>query len=680
MKLVTEQEEQQHLEYVKSAISDKMSDIRQRIRQSSNEMSKYKEYLWENRDEKAILHPSLSYTATSGETYIALLKKLNRLHQNPYFGRIDFCQKGRHDDEPVYIGICNFIDEEGKIILVYDWRSPVCSMFYDFEKGFAFYEAPSGIVEGSISFKRQYKIRGGQMEFMLDTSEHVYDELLQKELSLKADEKMKSIVATIQKDQNSIIRDETSNVLIIQGVAGSGKTSIALHRVAFMLYRFRDTLLPESILILSPNKVFSDYISGVLPELGEENIPEKTMLELINDFLDYQYPIQNLFEQVSLLLHSENSSFTERVNFKSSEAFVKYLDEYIACLNTNHFVASEVRIGKYIIPIEAVSKEYQSLFRYPLLKRIKEMENRLAQYLFYKYHHEFSVKDRAVIKKAVKNMSGSNNVKILYKDFFVWLNKKEMSKSITNKGIEYLDAFGISYLKICLEGHNIYKQVKHLVIDEMQDYCPIQFAVIKKLFYCKITLLGDINQSLNPQSKTNMESLKKTFPEAHLMTLNKSYRSTYEIINFTQRIAFNENIVPMERHGTTPSVYKETDKISERNRIIFLIDDFLANKELHSLAVICKTEIEAQDIQSTLENAQIKARYLSSESTKFSEGVIVTNAQLSKGLEFDMVIVPFASNINYRTEIDRSMLYISCTRAMQKLALTYSNQPSDFIN
>lgn len=679
MNIKTEQDEQKRLQEVKTAISDKMKNIRHRVQKSSDEMVEYKEYLRENKDEKAILYQSLSNTATSGEASVALLKQLNRLHRSPYFGRIDFQPTITDTEEIVYIGICNFIDEESKTNLIFDWRAPISSMFYDFEKGNAFYEAPSGTVSGNINLKRQYKIRNGEMEFMLDTSAHIYDELLQKELSLKADEKMKSIIATIQKDQNAIIRNESSNTLIIQGVAGSGKTSIALHRVAFMLYRFRDTITSTNILILSPNKVFSDYISNVLPELGEENIPEKTVIELINEFLEYQYVVQSLFLQVSLLLNTENKSFAERVNFKSSEAFVKKLDEYIAYLNSNYFTAKDIKIGKYVIPQDIVDKEYRSLFRLSLLKRIKEMENRLAHHLFYKHRYEVSSKDKAELRKAINNMSGSKTIKILYKDFYVWLGRKDLLKSIINKGIEYLDAFGLAYLKMHIDSYNTDRQVKHLVIDEMQDYAPIQFAVIKKMFNCKITLLGDINQSLNPQSQTNLNSLQKSFPQSQLMTLNKSYRSTFEIINFTQRIAFNEDIIPIERHGKSPIVYNEKDIASEKERIIALTTQFLKDKTFHSLAIICKTEKEAEDVTRTLDDAQIKAQYLSSESTRFTDGIIITSTQLAKGLEFDMVIIPFVNNANYKNNIDRNMLYIACTRAMQELILTHSNQVSDFI-
>src|SRR5690625_4761518 len=302
MKITTKKEEQNYLNHVKLAIRDRMSTIRDKAKSKSKEMAEYKEYLRENKDEKAILHQSIGFTATTGKTQVALLEKLNRLMQNPYFGRINFEHNNR--EKTIYIGVSNFIAEQDmkKTNLIYDWRAPISSMFYDFGIGNAMYNSPSGEVFGKINLKRQYKIRKGKMLYMLDTSEHIYDELLQRELSLQSNEKMKSIVATIQREQNKIIRDETSKTLIIQGVAGSGKTSIALHRVAFKLYKFKDTISSKNILILSPNKVFSNYIANVLPELGEENIPEKTIIELVEDFLDYKYTVQSLFERVAILL------------------------------------------------------------------------------------------------------------------------------------------------------------------------------------------------------------------------------------------------------------------------------------------------------------------------------------------------------------------------------------------
>lgn len=680
MKINTEKEEQNHLAHVKSAIQKRIDSIKVELKQQSKKMAGYKEYLRENKNEKSILYSSVGLTATTGETQIAFLNKLSRLRQNPYFGRIDFDPDNQ--EKTIYIGINNFVSEEmkDKKNLIYDWRAPISSMFYEFGIGNAVYNSPSGKITGKINLKRQYKIRNGKMLFMLDTSEHIYDELLQKELSLSSDKKMKGIIATIQKEQNTIIRDKNFRTLIIQGVAGSGKTSIALHRVAFLFYTFKDTISSKDVLILSPNKVFSDYISNVLPELGEENIPEKNIVEIVNEFLDYQFTIQPFFEQVSQLLNGTDKIFSERVKFKSSKKFVRKLDEYGIYLNKHYFTPSDICIGKHKISQAIVSQEYASLFRFPLLKRPKKLADRLKQHLHFKKYHELSGKEKKQLEKQIRNMHGSANLKVLYKRFYSWLDRKHLLKRITKNQIEFLDAFGMAYLKMLLYGSKANEEVKHLIIDEMQDYTPIQFAIIRKMFRCKMTLLGDVDQSLAPQSKINLMEIKKSFPKSKLYTLNKSYRSTFEIISFTQKIILNKNIVPMERHGKKPSVFKEKDTDAEKEKIISLISVLTQKtKTLHSIGIICKTNQEAQIIKETLEQKQVSHHYLSQDSTKFKHGINVTCAQLSKGLEFDGVIIPFVNQLNYKNKIDRNMLYISCTRAMQQLILIYSGKPSTFI-
>ena len=238
---------------------------------------------------------SIDRMAFTGESAVARKKKLLKLIESPYFGRIDFLPEESNQSTPVYLGIYTFSDETIRANLIYDWRAPVSSMFYDFELGTATYTTPSGKISGEIRLKRQYKIREGRMEYMIENAVNIHDEVLQKELSKSADDKMKNIVATIQRDQNAVIRNETARVMIIQGVAGSGKTSIALHRIAFLLYRFRDEIASKDILIISPNKVFADYISNILPELGEEQIPEMGMEELAADVLENKYRFQTFF-------------------------------------------------------------------------------------------------------------------------------------------------------------------------------------------------------------------------------------------------------------------------------------------------------------------------------------------------------------------------------------------------
>ncbi|NML41850.1 AAA family ATPase [Chitinophaga sp. G-6-1-13] len=670
MQIITEKEEKEHLAIIQSRITAMMNAGRELANKRAADLLEQKAYVRDNRDEKAILHQSIVQTAGSGEAALAKTRQLGRLLQTPYFGRIDFKATGQTEEQPIYIGVCTLKDYDTGVPLIYDWRSPVSSMFYDFETGEASYEAPIGNVAGEISLKRQYRIKNGQLEFMIDTAAPVFDELLQQELSVSSDEKMKNIVATIQQDQHAIIRDETSQILVIQGVAGSGKTSIALHRIAFLLYRHRDTLTSKDILIISPNKVFADYISQVLPELGEENVPETSMGLLVDELLERKYVFQRLFEQVTMMLENTDDAFTKRVNYKSGFEFLRQLNEYVVWLNNHLFKPTTITVGRFVIPAAVVMEKYTACHRLPLLKRGPEMAAALAQYLFYKHRYEADTKDKTVLKRAVAAMFGNANIFRLYKEFFKWTGQPTMFKMAAAKVLEYLDAFGLAYLKICLEGVTVHRKVKHLLIDEMQDYSPVQYAMIAKIFPCKITLLGDIHQSLNPGGKIDLDSLRKIFPQSQQVTLNKSYRSTMEILRLAQQIIHNPALVPMERHGQPPVFFRAVDERQELVHIQQLITDFTQQRRCKSMAVICKTETVAAALMETLMELPAAVQLLTDASHRFTDGVVLISAQLSKGLEFDQVIVPFATAANYHTAIEKSMLYIACTRAMHALHIT----------
>lgn len=310
---------------------------------------------------------SINRMAFTGGAAVERKRKLIKLSQSPYFGRIDFIGNDQVR-VPVYIGIYSFADMEKRVNLIYDWRAPISSMFYDFELGEAFYTTPSGTVQGEIVLKRQYKIRDGRMEFMIENEVNIHDDVLQKELAKSSDDKMKNIVATIQRDQNAVIRNDTSRIMVIQGVAGSGKTSIALHRIAFLLYRFRDSIAAKDILIISPNKVFADYISNVLPELGEEHIPELVMEELASDLLEKKYKFQTFFEQVSSLLDAHDPAFIERIKFKSSFEFLSKLNQYLLHVENNYFKSTDLKIGQTVVPAHFTLQKFKGYHRMPMLK------------------------------------------------------------------------------------------------------------------------------------------------------------------------------------------------------------------------------------------------------------------------------------------------------------------------
>jgi len=309
---ITELEEREYLEEIKEKLLLAIKRSDDSVKQYSAELRQNKEYIYEHQSgmddaDMVAAGQSINRMAFTGESAVTRKRKLLKLGKSPYFGRIDFTTN--HETAPVYIGIYSFSDETMRANLIYDWRAPISSMFYDFELGEASYKTPSGQISGEIVLKRQYKIKEGRMEFMIENAVNIHDDILQKELSKSSDDKMKNIVATIQRDQNTVIRNETAPVMIIQGVAGSGKTSIALHRIAFLLYRFRESIAAKDILIISPNKVFADYISNVLPELGEEQIPEMGMEELATDLLESKYNFQSFFQQVSSLLEKQDAAF-----------------------------------------------------------------------------------------------------------------------------------------------------------------------------------------------------------------------------------------------------------------------------------------------------------------------------------------------------------------------------------
>ncbi|SKC65364.1 HelD family protein [Ohtaekwangia koreensis] len=677
----TEQEEREYLEEIKEKLQLALRRVDDAVKQFSTELRQNKQYIYENQSgmddaDMVAAGQSINRMAFTGESAVARKRKLFKLKDSPYFGRIDFVTGD--EKTQVYIGIYTFSDETQRANFIYDWRAPISSMFYDFELGEAWYQTPSGKISGEVILKRQYKIREGRMEFMIENAVNIHDEVLQKELSKSSDDKMKNIVATIQRDQNAVIRNETSPVMIIQGVAGSGKTSIALHRIAFLLYRFRETIASKDILILSPNKVFADYISNVLPELGEEHIPEMGMEELAMDLLEGKYTFQTFFQQVSVLLEQHDAAFIERIKFKSSFEFLSLLNRYMIHVENNYFApaADEIRVAGIVVPWPFIVERLKAYHRIPILKRFPEVVKDVLQHVRSTTNRKLTGREKAQIWETIPHMFKLGNVFDLYKDFYEWMGKKELFRMGSGGILEYADVFPLIYCKIRLEGIKTYDDVKHLLIDEMQDYTPVQYAVVSRLFHCKKTILGDVSQTVNPYSASSAEVIQEVFPQGDTVKLFRSYRSTFEITAFAQNISRNPNLVAMERHGEHPVVQGFNSNAEEADAIKKLVERYRASG-YQSLGIICKTLEQAESLYAELKSPGINL--LTPESTSFTNGIIITTAHLAKGLEFDEVIIPFASARNYHTDVDRSMLYIACTRAMHLLTLTYSRERTKFI-
>lgn len=679
----SEKQERDYLQTIIKRLHSVIQHADTSVKEQVQSLKEQKEYLWESKtdidphDVKSV-RESILNTYAIGESVIARNKRLRKILNIPYFGRIDFRETKSKDVMPLYIGVHTFYDPATKTNLIYDWRAPIAGMFYDNELGKASYISPFGKVDGEISLKRQYRIRNGSMEYMIESSLTVHDDVLQRELSSNSDDKMKNIVATIQREQNHIIRNEDASVLIIQGVAGSGKTSIALHRIAYLLYRFKDTLSSKDIMIISPNKVFADYISNVLPELGEETVPESSMEQILSAVTDNKYKFQTFFEQVADLLTKPSPSLEERIRYKSSFEFIALLDKFILHVENTFFRPVDVKIKHITIPCEYLAEEFRRFHRYPVRRRFEVMTDHIIETVKVQYRIYLTTSERNALKKQIHNMFSGHNDLQLYKEFYQWAGVPEMFKLRKNRMLEYSDLAPLAYVHMALDGYKNNHQVKHLLIDEMQDYSPIQYKILLKLFPCRKTVLGDACQSVNPFGSSTAEMIRKSLVTGEIMKLCKSYRSTYEITALAQKIRPNTELEAVSRHGEVPRILKFTDKDKEEEAIRKLILDFRDSGN-NSLGIICKNEQQAEKLYSKLEPCDKDIFFLSHESSAFVNGIIITSAHMSKGLEFDEVIIPYVNDANYQSEIDKSMLYVAVTRAMHRLFLTYSGTISTMI-
>ncbi|MCC3865154.1 hypothetical protein K0040_12815 [Terrisporobacter petrolearius] len=362
-------EEKEYLNFTLEKLKNYLKNLERKIKLYTEEFKESKKYLYENRNDMDAMEVfsnenSINQIVDNGEFAYEQKRRIENLIESPYFARIDFLYEGEGESEKIYIGRNSFLDEHGDMI-IYDWRAPISSMYYDFELGNANYEAPAGNIHGEITKKRQFKISKSNMEYVLESSLSINDEILQRGLSYGSDQKMKNIVATIQKEQNEIIRNEDKDTLIIQGVAGSGKTSIALHRVAYFLYKYRDYLHAENIAIISPNKVFSDYISTVLPQLGEEPMNELSFEDIVKEQLNKDIK----FEKYNEVVENNNESVVERIKFKATSKFVDLLDDYIKYVDSRYFFPKEVVYKNILIDKNFILEKYNGYKRHPIFKR-----------------------------------------------------------------------------------------------------------------------------------------------------------------------------------------------------------------------------------------------------------------------------------------------------------------------
>lgn len=687
-------EEQANLEKVQKVIQAQLEEVCKGLNANKEEILEQKRYLWENiyeLDPQEIVSNriSISEKHDSYEFREAQKRLLLKLQDNTYFGRIDFIYDGEDEPETIYVGLGGLQDKSTLMSYVFDWRAPISSMYYDFDVGDAYYDAPMGRINGRISQKRQLKVRKGKLEYAFISDYKVDDEILQKELSGSGNIKMRNIVATIQKEQNAIVRDLKSSIMVVQGVAGSGKTSIALHRIAFLLYQNRNDLSSSDVLIISPNNIFADYISNVLPELGEQNISEVSFDEIAEHEMKGIMSYETKYEQIEYVINcaKESDKRLVEIRFKNSLTFLNEIIAYVEQLDKSLFNFTSFNFQNYTVGKDRIEVWYNQDFKSkPIFERIEMIAERVADCYGIDFNVVVSKKSRNEIKQAFMDMASTTEVVALYKNFIAGLTKKYdvLANDVINHSfLLYEDVFPVILLKYLLYGRKSsnFVRIKHVIVDEMQDYTMVQYEILNQLFKCKMTILGDINQVVDKYNDDLLQNIQEIFQQnTTLIKLLKSYRSTYEIGEFCRKLSGLKEAESFERHGREPLFAECSDYADMINKIQDKMDSVDLSK-VTTAVVVCKSASSASKLYQTLDDEHKAKCYLMNRSQdQFKEGIIVTNSYLVKGLEFDCVIVPEVTDVEYSTERDRQVLYISCTRALHELDIYYYGKRSKFLD
>ncbi|MBA4496340.1 RNA polymerase recycling motor HelD [Paenactinomyces guangxiensis] len=760
------QEEQKRVDWVVSKITKRMASLEQHVSVMKSDIVNIRKNFWDD------VTVNLDDPGEAAETYASMkqqaevlsererthrharkqMETLRRLKQSPYFGRIDFREGGEQETERIYLGIASFFDEDKESFLVYDWRAPVSSLYYDYPPGPAQYEAPDGKVTGIMELKRQFIIRGGQIQSMFDTGVTIGDELLQEVLGKQADSQMKSIVATIQKEQNRIIRNERSRLLVVQGAAGSGKTSAALQRVAYLLYRYRETLRAENIVLFSPNPMFNSYISTVLPELGEENMQQTTFQDYLEHQLGQTFQLEDPFTQMEYTLAPVNDpgyeARIEGITYKAGNDFMQLIERYVVLLGREGMIFRDVKFrGETIISAERIKEHFYGFdSSLPISNRIRLLADWLLQELkecelaertkpwvdeeielldnetylrvyqklrrkkgyredtFDDFEREQKMLAAMVVKESFKPLRKCVkkldfiDVPAIYRQLFARPQQilrfapdarlprhwdvicKQTVERLERSQLAYEDATPYLYLKERIEGFQTNTSVRHVFVDEAQDYSLFQFAYIKRLFpRSKMTVLGDLNQAIHPHTtSTGFAPLSSLYGEDQTETfvLTRSYRSTRQIVEFTRRlIDGGEKIEPFNREGSKPTLTQVSNAWELAGRLADRIRS-LQSAGYRTIAVICKTARESREAHEMLQE-QVPLTLIGKETASFEAGTLIIPSYLAKGVEFDAVIIYNSSQ--YERESERKLFYTACTRAMHELHIYSIGKMNPFI-
>ncbi len=672
----------EHLEQIEQKIQEKLRQTEASILAGEQEVEDMHEYYWLNYTEMDQYgyedfdnQQALLNQINANQALLEQKKRLKKMLDSPYFGRIDFVYQGEEEPETFYIGIHNFAPKQGGIPLIYDWRAPVSALFYDYDRGPAGYDAPAGRMEGEILSKWQYKISRGKLVYAFESDVKIDDEVLRRELGNGSDAQLKTIINTIQKEQNAIIRNTKDRILIVQGVAGSGKTSVALHRVAYLLYHDREHLKARNVLILSPNSVFSDYISHVLPELGEENIREMSFdLFAYRELNAFVADCEDRYYEIERSLWSERTLGTASGGrFADDRQLACDLREYALLAEDDLMDFRSFSFKKFRVQEEKMTDLFYNRFPdIPLLGRMKAVGEYLVDEYETLHGTSFSEEDLEQIMERFDRMYRTTDLYRIYRDFLDQYGYPVVPDVPKEKRIlSYEHVYPMLYLKILLFGSRKHSQIRHLVIDEMQDYSYLQYLILGNLFQCPMTIVGDRMQTMEARMVDVTSFLPEIFGR-HLRTieLNRSYRNTVEIASYAKQIGQDMEMKLFERHGFPV----QTEEFADLEEAVKAAWEICRDMEPGASAgILLISEDEAKEAFSIIKGLREESgeeeravHYIDRDTSTFGREINVTSFYLAKGLEFDQVVMIHQKR-NGDMPLHRQAEFICATRAMHRL-------------
>ena len=670
----------EYLQYVLKCLNDRLAQADAAILEGEKEIEDMHEYYWENYTEMDQYgyedydnQQALFRQMNANEEQFRLRKRFKKMQDSPFFGRVDFRYDGDEEAETFYIGIGNLSESAGSLPLVYDWRAPVSGLFYDYDKGPASYEAPSGIFECEVTSKWQYKIRKGKMLYEFESDVKIDDEILGAELGSNGEVQLKNIVRTIQKEQNEIIRNTKDKIMVIQGAAGSGKTSVALHRIAYLLYHDRENLKSSNVLILSPNGVFADYISHILPELGEENIREMSFdLFAYRELKEIVGDCEDRYDQIERTVL--NPKIQEICREKQSPEFVSKLDGFVLRLEDElmNFRDVEYR-GCTLSEKEIIDLFYFKFLDVPLLSRMHSVAEYFIDQVETLRDRDLSDEEREEVMECFRSMYETRDCYVLYSRFLEKEGYRPLPHcQIEKRRLRYEDVYPVLYLKYTLYQCRNHHGIKHVVVDEMQDYSWIQYLLIHKMFPCRMTILGDKAQTMEDETQDVLKFLPKIFgKDIRKIVMNRSYRNTMEVAQYANHLTGIEDMELFERHGepVDERTFSSTEEALET-----VLEKWLNRREeFETEALIFLTEREAEHaflyiekrLKEIAPEAENQLCYMNRDSQSFKKGLTVTTFYLAKGLEFDQVFGIFEED--RESGLQCQAKYITATRALHEL-------------